>query len=446
MSAGFGYKGGLEMNKKTVIKIITLWILLLSVVVMTGCQSKSPILKYEIINHSDQNQMIVGLFSMDDLSIKITRKNGVIEEIDVTSNMLSETDRTKFTSSGSHTIQIQYNKQTLNYTFELFSDTLVSTLKPFYDYMKSKNSSLSTYTNWIMDYQVVTLPITKNVDLFYHNQTFYYRYASDIEWQYLIDVTGETFEVDAENIYVGTKLNPKMVLPVSLFIHDASNYFYDIYIEKNRHTGDLTSFIQKWFMLSNFQQQVYVIHYVYHESLTKHGFGYYGEGIESLPIHHKLGLEHLGWSQSLAHSALFYGPIVETTTLYPVYQTLKNGLLLKVLNENWDELQMDVVLSGDISLNGLDLSLLYDISQYQIEEIIYHLDGIHHETDGNISFNYMNVQSRLSSEQAIITITFKKLNPTHDLSLIVLEVEEAIFINTYDRPELADYLNTQWVE
>ena len=106
---------------------------------------------------------------------------------------------------------------------------------------------------------------------------------------------------------------------------------------------------------------------------------------------------------------------------------------------------MDVVLSGHISLNGLDLSLLYETNQYQILETIYHLDGIHHEINGNISFNYMNVQSRLSSEQAIITITFKKLNPTHDLSLIVLEVEEAIFINTYDRPELADYLNTQWV-
>jgi hypothetical protein len=434
------------MNTDKINKIMLASLWLLSMIVIAGCKSKSPIIGYDIFVNTDQNQMIVGLFSYDDLSIRVLRDNGDTEIVDVKQRMISETDLSKFMLTGPQTIRIQYNKESLLFNFELFPDTLVSTLKPFYDYMKAKNEALAPYSNWIIDYQAVALPITKNIDLFYHNQTFYYRYESEAEWQYLMDVTGETFEVDAENIYVGTQLNPKMVLPVSLFNHDMTTYLYDIYQEKNRHTDDFSSFILKWFTLSTFQQQVYRIDYIYNESHTTHGFGYDGEGIQSLPMHHKLGLEHLGWAESLEHSALFYGPIDEPKVLYPVYQTLKNGIVLKVLNETWDELQMDVVLSGHISLNGLDLSLLYDTNQYQILETIYHLDGIHHEIDGNISFNYMNVQSRLSSEQAIMTITFKKLNPTHDLSLIVLEVEEAIFINTYDRPELADYLNTQWIE
>ena len=426
------------------ILLASLW--LLSLFVIAGCTSKSPIIGYDIFVNSDQNQMIVGLFSYEDLSIRVLRDNGDTEIVTVKQSMISESDLSKFMLTGPQTIRIQYNKVSLLFNFELFPDTLVSTLKPFYDYMKAKNTGLSAYTNWITDYQVVTLPITENVDLFYHNQTFYYRYTSDIEWQYLIDVTGETFEVDAEYVYVGSKLSPKMMLPLNLFVHDVTRYFYDIYVEKNRQSADLTSFIQKWFTLSNFQQQVYIINYVYDASLTTHDFGYYGEGIESLPIHHKLGLEHLGWALSLAHSTLFYGPIIETTTLYPVYQTLKNGFVLKVLNENWDELQMDVVLSGDISLNGLDLSLLYETSQYQLVDVIYHLDGIHHEMDGHISFNYMNVQTRLNSEQTLFTIVFKKLNPIHDLSKITLNLREALFINIYDRPEQADCLNTQWVD
>lgn len=433
------------MKKFIVNKMIASISLLWLMVLVTGCQSTSPIVSYEIINHSTQNQMIVGLFSMDELSIKITRKNGNIEEIDVTSNMLSETDRSKFNSSGSHSIQIHYNKQALNFTFELFEDTLVSTLKPFYDYMKSKNSSLSTYTNWIVDYRLVHLPAITEIQFFYHNHVFYYRYAQDIDWLYLMDVTGESFEVDADYIYMGSKASPKMVLSISNFTHDTTNYLYETYIEKNRHNGDLSSFIQKWFTLSHFQQQVYRIDYAYDASFKTHGFGYYGHGIQNLPIHHKLGFEHLGWAESLVDSALFYGPIIETKVLYPVYQTLKNGIVLKVLHEDWDELEIEIVLSGDIKLNGLDLILLYDVAHYQILSSDFHLDGILNAIDGSVSFNYMNVQSKLSDEQSILSITFKKTSPIHDLSKISLGVREAIYINIYDRPEHVDYLITQWM-
>ena len=434
------------MNKKIAKKLIHSSMLILFIILLSGCNSKSPIVDYEIINHSEQNQMIVGLFSIDDLSIKLTRKNGDVEEVVVTPNMISETDRAKFVLTGSQTIRIQYNKESLYYTFEIFSDSLVSSLEPFYDYMKTISPSLLPFENWIKSYQRSDFPVIDGVELFYHDHTFFYRYTQDAEWEYLMIMNDETFEVDTEFLYVGSKTNPKMVLSINNFVHDTTTYLYETYVEKNRHTGSIFTFIEKWFTVSNFQQHVYRINFVYNALHTTHGFGYDGEGIQTLPLHHKLSLEHLGWTESLQHSTLFYGPITETKELYPVYQKLNNGISLFVVYEDWDELQMDVVLTGDISLNGLDLLLLYDTSHYQIVETIYHLDGIHHALDGTISFNYMNVQSRLIGEQAIITIFFKKLNPTHDLSKITLTVRDAIVINTYDRPEYVDYINTQWID
>jgi hypothetical protein len=436
----------MDMKKAIITKIIHASILLIMIVLLTGCRSSSPIMRYEIVNHSEQNQMVVGLFSIDDLSIKVTRKNGGVTEVQVTEIMMNPSDLAKFSMVGPQTILVKFNKQYLFYTFELFTDTLVSGLEPFYDYMKTKTPSLSSFSNWIKSYQKVSLPVSTELDLFYHNHTFYYRYTQDAEWEYLMVINDETFEVDTEFIYVGSKTNPKMVLSIDAFDHDLTNYLFEIYVEKYRHTGDFASFIQKWFTLSNFQQPVYRIDYVYDESLTTHGFGYDGEGIQSLPIHHKFSVEHLGWATNKQSSALFYGPITETIALYPVYQKLNNGISLYVVYEDWDELQMDIVLTGAISLNGLDLLLSFNSNHYEIVDTIYHLDGIHHETEDNLSFNYMNVQSRLHGEQAIITIAFKKLNPTHDLSQITLTVKEAIYINLYDRPEQADYLNTQWID
>jgi hypothetical protein len=434
------------MKKAMRNRIIHASTLLLMIVLLTGCRSSSPIIQYEIINHSEQNQMVVGLFSIDDLSIKITRKNGSVEEVKISESMISETDRAKFSLTGSQTIRIEYNKETLYYTYELFSDTLVKTLKPFFDYMINKNPSSTTYQNWIVGYQSVPLPVIDEIELFYHEHTFYYRYTQDTEWEYLMVMNDETFEVDNEFIYVGSKTSPKMVLSIDYFINDMTTYLFDTYVEKYRHSGNLTSFIKKWFTVSNFQQQVYRINFVYDPLHTTHGFGYYGEGIQTPPIHHKLGLEHLGWSASLQHSVLFYGPITETISLYPVYQKLSNGISLYVVYEDWDELQMDIVLTGDISLNGLDLLLSFNSNHYEIVDTLYHIDGIHHLTEGNLSFNYMNVQSRLDGEQAIITIAFKKLNPTHDLSQITLTIRDAIYINLYDRPEHANYINTQWID
>ena len=90
--------------------------------------------------------------------------------------------------------------------------------------------------------------------------------------------------------------------------------------------------------------------------------------------------------------------------------------------------------------------LLYDVAHYQILSSDFHLDGILNELDGSVSINYMNVQSKLSNEQTILSITFQKTSPIHDLSKISLGVREAIYVNIYNRPEHVDYLITQWMD
>lgn len=431
--------------KNTLIKrYVWLVMLVIGLFLMTGCQNTSPIVNYKIINNASQQHMVVGFFSVTDLTIEVTYKSGEIETVEVNESMVSEEDLNKLNIPGPQTIFIRYKKTPLPFEFELYPDTLSTALRPFYDYINPDGSN-SRYREWITPIRGDIFPVSESIELFYYSQTFYWRYEHEVEWRLFGNISSEPYEVDSDYVYMGSKENPKMMLDIDQFDNDTFNQIYQDYVDNSLHTGSFNAFIERWFTETNVQNPVHKVEYVYQPTQRTFEFVFGGKQITEQPIHHTSSQKHIGWAKSAEHSSLFYGSIEGYTVLVPVYESLLNGFSLEVLDETWDTLTLKIVLTGHLSLHGMDLLLTYDTEQYTVNSIHYSHIGKALSTSGVLSYNYLYVTVPMAENQWSITLYLKKLTPNHDLSKITLDVKEVIYINEFNRPVHSDFVNVGWI-
>jgi uncharacterized repeat protein (TIGR02543 family) len=155
------------------------------------------------------------------------------------------------------------------------------------------------------------------------------------------------------------------------------------------------------------------------------------------------GFEFMGWfiDQELLEAYIFDTMPAENITLYAKWMEIEdvkvNHFFLRIKSQTENQVVIEVVLGGEVDINGYDLRVYYDASIFTYASHVNNVSNVINPTNpGVIIFNFVELFNPIQTETVILTITFNIIG--NEDSTMNIEVIEASKIDEYFQPYVVE--------